>query len=98
MKQIKIKMNFSGKYDILSKSLYFNPREFYIYDYSQISNLKLISLIEIFRIRTTGIYNSLLNWNISLSNVIMPIYLKSKNEQDSDIYFKDVEQLVLNFQ
>jgi hypothetical protein len=50
------------------------------------------------RDRTTRIYNSLLNWNISLSNFILPTYLKSKNELDSDIYFKDVEQLVLNFQ
>lgn len=91
-------MNFSGKYDILSKSLYFNPEEFYIYDYSQISNLKLISLVELMRMKTVGIYNSLLNWNISLPKVIMPTYLKGKNEQDSDIYFKDVEQLVLNFQ
>ncbi|WP_435523688.1 hypothetical protein [Chryseobacterium indoltheticum] len=91
-------MNFSGKCDILSKSLYFNPAEFYIYEYSQISNLKLTSLVEHMRIRTTGIYNSLFNWNISLPKVFTPTYLKSKNEQDSDIYFKDVEQLVLNFQ
>lgn len=91
-------MNYSGKYDILSKSLYFNPGEFYISEYSQISNLKLISLVELMRMKTVGIYNSLLNWNILLPKVIMPTYLKGKNAQDSDIYFKDVEQLVLNFQ
>lgn len=98
MKQIRIKMSFSGKCDIQSMSLYFNPAEFYIFQYYQISNLKLISLIELMRIRTTGIYNSLLNWNISLSKAMTPIYLKSKNEQDNDIYFKDIEQLILNFQ
>ena len=91
-------MNFSGTCDIQSMSLHFNPAEFYIFQYSQISNLKLISLFELMKIRTTGIYNSLLNWNISLSKAMASTYLKSENEQDSDIYFKDVEQLILNFQ